>query len=607
MTSRAELAERLLRLVDDGPEAFLVLDRTWQDVYANAAVTELRRQDAKAVQGESRLLHPDTSLPGLGVALARVMAGGPEERVEHYYPPLELYLRVRVMPLAGGPDGLDGVAVAVRDITEPHRHELRQRELYQQVLDQATSPVSLRDLSSRFLLVNEAGARLIGLPAHEIIGRTIHELFAPGPADAMRRVDLDVQRSQTAMANPAISARYPDRQLVSHVYPVYDADGQLFGTGTVITDVSELARAQAALVASQERHRSVFAGTSLGLLVVRTTDDRVVEANDAVCRLLGYSREELMAMSATDLVPGDADDLARRRAGLEGLGPDGAEVESVFVRSDEQHVTVLVTVNLFDEPGGEEPLLSMVLRDQTQVHELQARLVRGERLEAVGRLATGLAHDANNILAAVSGFAELLAADVGDLPVAQRNLTGLQRSIDRAGGLVRQLVAFTRGQQLTPTALDLGEVVSEMTDMLRRLLPPGVELVVETGPAPAYADLAQVQQVVLNLVVNAGEAVRGAGRVVVTTSVEDQPDGPDLPAGACAQLAVTDDGPGMEPEVARRCFEPFFTTRTTQGGTGLGLSTAHGIAQQSGGDLRVTTAPGRGARFLLLLPVRSGT
>jgi CheY-like chemotaxis protein len=224
-------------------------------------------------------------------------------------------------------------------------------------------------------------------------------------------------------------------------------------------------------------------------------------------------------------------------------------------------------------------------------------------MEATGRLAAGVAHDANNILAALAGYAEMLREEVSDSPAAQRHLAGIDRSIDRADEMVAHLLAFTRGQHLQASEVDLAAVVQDLEDILRRLLPSGVDLTLDTRAAPALTDPAQVRQVVLNLVVNAREGVQGSGLVQVMTGVVELADDEYLDDGSYACLSVFDNGRGMEETVAERCFEPFFSTRVARGGTGLGLSTAHGIARQSGGDLRVRTAPGEGAEFQLLLPL----
>ena len=281
------------------------------------------------------------------------------------------------------------------------------------------------------------------------------------------------------------------------------------------------------------------------------------------------------------------------------------EREEQLVHRDGSLVPILGTVTVLRDSRGGQPLVAVIVRDLTPMRALQARLVTAERMEAIGRLAGGIAHDINNVLAAVSGYAQLLTTEVEGSPRGERLLGGLFRTVERVGDLVSQLLAFARQQELQPVEQDLCDLVFDLEDMLRRLLPDDVRLVVtRQAVTQVLADASQLQQVLLNLVVNARNALPDGGTITVAVDVTQLPgdDGGPLPAGRYARLTVTDDGVGMSPEVASQCFEPFFTTRSKAGGHGLGLSTAYGIARQSGGDLRVETAPGRGSRFTLLLP-----
>ena len=584
------LAEQVLAVWEQVPEARIILDSEWRYQFLNPAACALLGLGPDVVGRDARLVHPDASMTAFGTAYRKVMTTREPEEVVHHYAPLDSHLRARIFPV---PDG--GISIALTDVTERRRPGNRLRrnlDLYQQVLDQTTQALTLRDLDGRFLLVNQVAAARIGRPAGDIVGLLPEDVFPPDIAAAVRATDRLVQHTAQPQANPGADALHPDRKVVSQIFPVHDDEGTLIGLGTTVADVTDLAVAQAELAASQSRFRRVFGTTSLGVLVMGS-NGRLLEANSALCRLLGYSREALLGMTGRDLVVATSHDFDQRRNRLRIEGPDGYEIEEEFVRSDSQRVPVLLTVNSFNDPAGRGQLVSCVVRDLTDLHQLQAQLVTAERMEAVGRLAAGIAHDANNILAAVSGYAELLRGEIHELPAAQRHLDGIARSIERAGEMVARLLAFTRGQPMAPRLVDLAELVSDLEDMLRRLLPARVRLALDLQPAPAWADPSQIRQVMLNLVVNARNAVAGSGTVTITTGYADE---------RYVTLAVRDDGPGMTAEVVRRCFEPFFTTRQDQGGTGVGLSTAHGIALQSGGDLRVKTQVGAGATFDLILP-----
>jgi two-component system cell cycle sensor histidine kinase/response regulator CckA len=250
----------------------------------------------------------------------------------------------------------------------------------------------------------------------------------------------------------------------------------------------------------------------------------------------------------------------------------------------------------------------VLLRDVTERRQLEEQLRQAQKMEAVGKLAGGVAHDFNNLLTAIIGFASL-ASD--DLPVGSPvhgALAQIRRSAEQAASLTRQLLAFGRRQILQPEVLDLGEVIGHVLPMLRRLIGEDITVITELLPdVPTIrADRTQVQQVLLNLVVNARDAMPRGGLLTIRTSlttVETQDtNGPDVAPGPYVVLEVTDTGEGVDAGMADRIFEPFFTTKAFGQGTGLGLSTVYGIAKQSGGDVQVRSTPGRGATFRVLLP-----
>jgi CheY-like chemotaxis protein len=231
-------------------------------------------------------------------------------------------------------------------------------------------------------------------------------------------------------------------------------------------------------------------------------------------------------------------------------------------------------------------------------------------LEAVGRLAGGVAHDFNNLLTAIKGNAGLLLADLPSGSPLREDVEEIDRAAQRASDLTRQLLAFSRRQVLQPRVVDLNAVIGETRRMLRRLIEEDVEIVVDLAPSvgPVKADPGQVEQVVLNLAVNARDAMPGGGRLTISTSDATVPPEPRegwpyfVPAGEYVRLDVADTGVGMEPQVLAHLFEPFFTTKPAGKGTGLGLSTVYGIVKQSGGYVWADTEPERGSRFVVLLP-----
>jgi PAS domain S-box-containing protein len=248
-----------------------------------------------------------------------------------------------------------------------------------------------------------------------------------------------------------------------------------------------------------------------------------------------------------------------------------------------------------------------VTRDVTEQRDLEDRLRQGQKMEAIGQLAGGIAHDFNNMLLAILGYADLLAEDAAGDVGRLELIVEIQRAAERAAGLTGRLLAFGRRQILQPSAVSLSSLVTDLVPMLRRVIAEHIEIVAETAPdtGPVLGDRGQLEQVVVNLAVNARDAMPEGGRLTVRTSAErldEASAGGEVPAGAYALLEVTDTGTGMDAATRERIFEPFFTTKGFGYGTGLGLATVYGIVKQMGGLIRVTSDEGRGTRFQIYLP-----
>ena len=603
----SDLATVALEVFEALPDGVVVLDRHWDVCYANPAAAIVMGASTDELMGSnSTSLFPEAAGTVFGDAHRRVMHSRVAETVDAHYPPLDRWFRNRIVPCG------EGIALFFSEVTEEHqqrRQLLGELEVLQQVVDHAESGIVLKDLDGRYLLANRAAAEPTGLSPGEMVNRTAADLYPPEIADALRRYELEAQGTGRALEREERVAFFPgdERTYLTVTFPAYDAAGELVAAGAILTDVSQWKQAEADLEVSERRFRSVFAATSLGQIVMRD-DGEILEVNEAICRMLGYSREDLVGASAWRFVR----DIPweRRQARFFARGDSGYEEEDELLRRDGSWLPILATITRLNDPRADAPLVSCIIRDQSQVRALQERLLAAERMEAVGRLASGIAHDVNNVLAAVSGYAQLLSPEVEGSHRGGRHLAGIFRSVERAGDLVAQLGALGRRQPLEPVEQDLCSLVLDLDDMLRRLLPDDVSLVIRREvEAPVRADASQLQQVLLNLVLNARDALPGGGTIRVHVDVvelaEGDPEVGDLPAGRYARLVVEDDGIGMSPEVAHRCFEPFFTTRSDSGGNGLGLSTAYGIGRQSGGDLRVVSAPGEGSRFTLLLPALS--
>jgi len=305
--------------------------------------------------------------------------------------------------------------------------------------------------------------------------------------------------------------------------------------------------------------------------------------------------------------PADRDAVARVLSAAAASADPGALDFKVLLPDGEERVVHLDVNRVADDPGGPQRLTATV-QDVTERARLEAQVRQGQRMEAMGRLAASVAHDFNNLITVILGRSELLLARLAAADPTTRDLEIIRDTGRRATILTGQLLAFSRGQALRREVLDLNAVITGMRPLLEGLIGEHITLVFESDPDAGcvHADRTQIEQIVLNLVVNARDAMPKGGRVVIRTANVDLDTasarvhrGPR--PGPCVALSVTDDGVGIEPAVQARLFEPFFTTKGSGKGTGLGLATVHGIVQQHEGSIGVESAPGRGSRFTVYL------
>jgi PAS domain S-box-containing protein len=343
-------------------------------------------------------------------------------------------------------------------------------------------------------------------------------------------------------------------------------------------------------ITAQREANLLFAATfehSVVPMLVADDERRVVDLNEAAAELLGVSHEEATKLRVDDLLGEEGvPDLWR------GFLRDGTWEAKVSLRRPDGGARQIEFVATADVRPGRH---IAVVRDLTRTTELETQLRQAQKMEAVGRLAGGIAHDFNNLLTAISGYSEFLIEGLVDERM-RRHADEIRKAAARAASLTGQLLAFSRRQVLQPRALDLNAVVSDMDMMLRRLIGEDVELVTLLDPTvgPVQADPTQIEQVIVNLAVNARDAMPNGGSVTIETSEAFTDDGDFI------ELRMTDTGVGMTDVERQQLFDPFFTTK--EGGTGLGLATVYGIVDQSGGTIEVDSAPGMGSSFRIFLP-----
>ena len=398
---------------------------------------------------------------------------------------------------------------------------------------------------------------------------------------------------------------------VVHVLDNYvirrDAGGRRLHSQGYMLDVTELRHAEEALRETNETLQTLIEASPAAIIGF-DRDGRVQRWNPAAERIFGWREEEVNGRF-NPIVPEES------REEFLGLlerilhGGSWTNLEIRRRRKDGTPVELSVASAPFRDAEGEIVGMISVLTDVTERKQLESQLVQAQRLESLGRLAGGIAHDFNNLLTSISGHTELLLAELEDGDARRSDAEEVARAAERAGALVRQLLTFSRNQVLQTHVVGLRAIVTDLETMLRHLIGEDVELVVELDPALGNvdADSGQIEQLIVNLVVNARDAMPGGGMVTIegTNVLLDEATAARLSAepGPYVMLRIGDNGLGMDDATRARAFEPFFTTKEQGKGTGLGLSTVYGIVTQSGGALELDSEPGLGTTFQIYLPL----
>jgi PAS domain S-box-containing protein len=443
----------------------------------------------------------------------------------------------------------------------------------------------------------------------EILGKTDLDLFSRDTAEVVMAKDRQVlMQGVTQTFEESGTANGVSRVYLSTKGPYRDAHGEIIGLLGVARDITERKRAEEEMRQSQQKLRIHFEHTPLAV-VEWDLDFRVAAWNPSAERIFGYSRQEALGQHARFIVPPqyrDAVDhvwlaLLKQAGGArstnDNLTKDGRAI------SCEWYNTPLV-----DDSGRVLGVASLV-QDVTERVALEERLRQSQKMEAVGRLAGGVAHDFNNLLTVILGYSQILADGLPEGSRLADNTAQIKSAADRAAAITRQLLAFSRKTVLSPRVINLNEIVVNLDSLLRRLI--GEDIEVRTLPASdlgsVKADPSQIEQVVMNLALNARDAMPSGGTVTletanITLDGRYARDHQSVEPGRYVMLAVSDSGEGMTPETQARIFEPFYTTKEVGKGTGLGLSMVYGIVKQSGGYIWVYSEPGLGTTFKIYLP-----
>jgi two-component system cell cycle sensor histidine kinase/response regulator CckA len=363
-----------------------------------------------------------------------------------------------------------------------------------------------------------------------------------------------------------------------------------------------------ALHEAQERFRGIY-NSSKDAIGYATLDGALVDVNQSFLRLTGYSQEELIKKTYQQLTPDEYKDTEAEIVERIIKTGEPAEYEKEFIRKDGSRVSIALTAFVVKGPDGTPLGLAAIIKDITERKRLEQQFRQAQKMEAVGQLAGGIAHDFNNLLTVINGYSDMLLMRLAEDDSGRGEIEQIREAGRRAAALTAKLLAFSRKEMVRLQVLNLNEVVSGVEKLLRRLIGEDIDLVTNPEQDLGYinADPCQMEQVILNLAVNARDAMPRGGRLTIDTrNVEldaafSEADMPVTP-GSYVMLSVADTGSGMDEATRTRMFEPFFTTKEPGKGTGLGLATVYGVIKQGHGYISVSSQPGTGTTFTLYLP-----
>ncbi|MCU0577955.1 MAG: PAS domain S-box protein [Desulfobacterota bacterium] len=509
--------------------------------------------------------------------------------------------------------GREARLVLAYDVTERRRAEEQLRLVTENMVD----AISRVDAQRLLVYCSPSVERLFGFTPRELMGRPAFEQVHPDDAERL----LLTAREAIAARLPALQAEYRYAHgrggyvwVESTIRLLYDAQGGFAGAILGSRDVTERKNAENALRQSEARYRALFEANPQPMWVYDLETLSFLAVNDAAVAHYGFSREEFLAMTIVNIRP--EEDVPQLLEVLNRPGEQRVDHSGTWrhCKKDGSIIYVEITSHGLDYLG--HPAKLVLANDVTErkkaaeeKEKLQEQLLQAQKMESVARLAGGVAHDFNNMLSAILGHTELALLQDPPLESIREDLLAIQNAAQRSATLTRQLLAFARKQTVAPRVLDLNDTVAGMLKMLLRLIGEDIDLIwmPARGLWPVKMDPSQIDQVLVNLCVNARDAITDVGKITIETEniTIDEAYCALHPGFACGDyvlLAVSDNGCGMDKDVLDRLFEPFFTTKEVGKGTGLGLATVYGIVKQNEGFINVYSESDQGTTFRIYFP-----
>ena len=478
------------------------------------------------------------------------------------------------------------------------------------LVDHAQDLIYSCDAEGRFTFVNPTAARVLKYGEGELLGRHILTLVRPdfrAEAAALYARQISERIPTTYFEFPALAKDGTLIWIGQYVQLVFGGEA-ILAVHAIARDITRQKAIEERLKQSESRYRSLIQGAAYGIFLT-DVDGRILDANPALARMLGYASVEDLKSLDIGSVFKSPDERAALVERYRQTRPRSLATDVTWLCKDGGEIRVHLTARVVTNEDGSVGFEG-IAEDVTEKHALEEQLRRALKMEAIGRLARGVAHDFNNVLAAILGTADLMLLRLAQDDPAREDAEEIRKAAERGADLTRQLLAFSRSQLLEPQVLDLNVVIPELQTMLRRLAGESARVTVHTASPPAHVRVepGQLEQVLMNLVTNARDAMPPEGGAIdIRVSIVDLDTMgaaryPGIPSGHYVRLAVIDTGVGIDPALQPHIFEPFATTKELSKGTGLGLSIVYGIARDAGGTVTFSTAPNAGTTFEVLLP-----
>jgi len=495
----------------------------------------------------------------------------------------------------------------LRDVTARKQAEATLRE-YVRIVEGLEEMILVVDRQYRYVIVNRAYLNFRGVTAEQVLGLTTEEVVGREAFEGIVKEQMDKCFSGEVVHYEMTYnfATVGEKNMSISYFPIHGPAG-VDRIACVLQDITERKRAEVALLRSEERFSKAFCNNPLAITISTRAEGRYLDANEALLQLLGYERREVIGHTSAELhfwaEPQDREEILQK-----------LDQEKNVVRRHTRYRTAKGEIREAEtwmesiELGGQACLLG-ITRDVTEVQQLEAQFRQAQKMEAVGRLAGGVAHDFNNILGIILGYSDISLGLVARDSAISRHLSEIKKATKRGAELTQQLLAFSRKQVVFPKILDLNDVVNKTTTMFLRLV--GEDIEIEFRPTvplgSVKADPGQIEQVLMNLVVNARDAMPTGGKIIIATTEAELDEEyvsrhSGCKAGQYSVLVVSDTGCGMDEYTKSKIFDPFFTTKPTGQGTGLGLSTVYGIVKQNDGYIVVYSEVGKGTTLKMYFP-----